>query len=135
MIRVFIDATTASNGFPDFSTEDATGAFGATTHEVDLSNMESAGPDMAVEDAIEQLGTGSQLVGNRFVRLRVVFDVSRIFPFVGLMSDEPDKDMINATFAIPGSPMVPIAPMTADNTDAAPEGVPAVAEVRLNFIP
>jgi len=142
-IRVIIDTTTTgAGGLPDFTAEDSgTGSFTGDptlgfTHEIDLHhdvNLVDTSP-LANSDARNLISAGSQSLGKRFVRVRVIFDLS----VVGLPDDLLGNPGGTAGlgFAMPGAPDLVIAPgNTLGILDTAPEGVPAVAEVRVRFTP
>jgi len=137
-IRVFVDTTRSSNGFPDLGNEDpATGNLGApsgASEEIGLNFDRITGDELPTPQYesryIIPVNT-SLLQFRRFVRVRIVFDLSTV----------GNKNELLSSFAPPGAPNLPIAddPNTPDpentlgNTDTAPQGVPAVAELRVTF--
>ncbi|MHC4731912.1 MAG: hypothetical protein ACYS6Z_15165, partial [Planctomycetota bacterium] len=151
-IRVLIDAAvTGPGGLPDFIAEDPSGSFFRDlsglnppllasdfgfTHEIDLHfdvDLNDTSP-LANSEARFLIPAASLSLGKRFVRVRILFDLGVI--------GTPDELLGNpgATaglgFAMPGAADVVIAPgNTLGNLDTAPEGVPAVAEVRVRFTP
>jgi len=141
-IRVLIDTTvTGAGGLPDFTAEDADGDFDLDptlgfTHEIDLhydSDGTSTAP-LASNESRNLIAAGSQSLGKRFVRVRIIFDLSRIGTPDDLLGNPGGGAGLG--FALPGAPDEVIAPgNTLGNLDTAPEGVPAVAEVRVRFTP
>jgi hypothetical protein len=141
-IRVLLDTTvTGAGGLPDFTAEDSDGSFTGDptlgfTHEIDLHfdvNLVDTSP-LANSEARTLIPPSSQSLGKRFVRVRIIFDLSDI----GLPDDLLGNPGGTAGlgFAMPGAADVVIAPgNTLGNLDTAPEGVPAVAEVRVRFTP
>jgi hypothetical protein len=141
-IRVLLDTTvTGAGGLPDFTAEDSSGAFTGDptlgfTHEIDLhfdTNLNDTSP-LANSEARNLIPPSSQSLGKRFVRVRIIFDLS----VIGLPDDLLGNPGGTAGlgFAMPGAPDLVIAPgNTLGNLDTAPEGVPAVAEVRVRFTP
>jgi len=141
-IRVLIDTTvTGAGGLPDFTAEDAGGDFilDSTlgfTHEIDLhfdSDGTSTAP-LASNESRNLIAAGAASLGKRFVRVRIIFDLSRIGSPDDLLGNPSGVSGLG--FALPGAPDEVIAPgNTLGNLDTAPEGVPAVAEVRVRFTP
>lgn len=141
-IRVLIDTTVSgAGGLPDFTAEDAGGSFTGDptlgfTHEIDLhfdADLNDTSP-LANSEARNLIAPSSPSLGKRFVRVRIIFDLSRI----GLPDDLLGNPGGTAGlgFAMPGAADVVIAPGNSlGNLDTAPEGVPAVAEVRVRFTP
>ncbi|MHC4952700.1 MAG: hypothetical protein ACYTGZ_02325 [Planctomycetota bacterium] len=152
-IRVFLDVTKAAAGLPDMSPEDpATGNFDQNangfTREIGLY-FNSDGDDINPGDPTAMppvlpfpygpqhesffiIPAGGTELGKRFVRVRIVYDLATI----------GTPDQLLSSFAPPGAGNLPIADdldptngpdNTLGNTDTAPEGVPAVAEIRVTF--
>jgi len=143
-IRIFLDVTKAKNGLPDLSGEDpVTGDLNLNsvgeTLEIGLFYDRFTGDD---EDNLgDPIGpqyeswfiipADGPTLGKRYARVRIVYDLTTI----------GDAQTLLSSFAPPGAINLPIAddPDTPDpentlgNTDTAPEGVPAVAEVRVTF--
>ncbi|MHC4407657.1 MAG: hypothetical protein ACYS0F_01495 [Planctomycetota bacterium] len=135
-IRVLVDTTTANAGFPDLSTEIPNGSLtppAGFTEEIGLhydmiTGNETGQPQYESRYIIP---TTSGVQFKRFVRVRILYDLSRI----------GGKNDLLGSFAPPSGGSLPIAddPSTQDpentlgNTDTAPEGVPAVAELRVTF--
>ena len=60
----------------------------------------------------------------RFARVRIIYDLVSI----------GSSDFLLSTFAPPNGGNLQVAPGNGlGNTDTAPQGVPAVAEIRVNF--
>jgi hypothetical protein len=142
-IRVLIDTTTTgSGGLPDFTAEDSgTGSFTGDptlgyTHEIDLHydvDLNDTSP-AANSEARNIIPAGSASLGKRFVRVRIIFDLSVIGSPDDLLGNPGGVSGLG--FALPGAADIVIAPgNTLGNLDTAPEGVPAVAEVRVRFTP
>jgi hypothetical protein len=143
-IRVIVDtAVTGAGGLPDFTAEDASGGFTGDptfgfTHEIDLdfdaNGDPTAPPGTASSESRTFIPAGSQSLGKRFVRVRIIFDLSRIGSPDDLLGNPGGTAGLG--FALPGAADVIISPgNTLGNLDTAPEGVPAVAEVRVRFTP
>jgi hypothetical protein len=129
-IRVFCDMANSAGGLPDLSTEDASGALalpGGFSFEVPLTVDETGAPTGVLQSEAKFLvPVGSPTLGKRFCRQRIVFDLAAIGTPATLLS----------SFAPGGTPPVPIAPgNTLGIIDTAPQGVPAVADLRVNFTP
>jgi len=133
-IRVFLDVTKADGGLPDLSTEDpATGNFISEpgfTREIGLDydadgNYDIGGVPVGPQfEAFRVIPAGADELGKRFARVRVIFDLGTI----GL------PDALLSSFAPPNSGSLQVSPGNGlGNTDAAPEGVPAVADIRVTF--
>ncbi|MGQ0612403.1 MAG: hypothetical protein ACT4PV_01445 [Planctomycetaceae bacterium] len=131
-ISVFLDSTVGASGFPVLTDEAADGTLGLGA---------SPGASIAIPLTFNAAGTmdlmtpqsetrfvipaGGATSMKRYARVRIVFDVSGIPPATLL-----------TTFAPPGGPPVQIAPgNTVGNFDLAPGGVPAVADLRVRFVP
>jgi hypothetical protein len=134
-IRVFLDATTGGGGFPVLTDEQVDGTLGL-----------GASPGATIEipltydpnDGVTDLGTpqsetrfvipaAAPTLGKRYARVRIEFDVS-------LLAATPDQ--ILGVFAPPGAPPAVVAPGNSrGNIDTAPQGVPAVADLRVRFTP
>jgi hypothetical protein len=142
---VKVDTTgTGIAGLPDLSTENPTsgdlqGPQGATIgvglhFDRDTGLAVGDGPDHPAQyDSRMLIPVGSPTRGKRFVRVRVVFDLS----LIGGQSE------LLESFAPPGlpdeiiadDPDTPELDNTLGNTDTAPAGVPAVADLRVRFTP
>jgi hypothetical protein len=140
-MRIFIDTVKAGvGGLPDITTVEAPdGSFTLDpgvgfTHEVPEA-------DVAVPAAYQMtqvLPAGAGSLGKRFVRVRILFDPT-------LISTDGDVLLGPAPlgFAPAGGPLLPIADdpatpgleNTRGNLDTAPQGVPAIAELRVTFTP
>jgi hypothetical protein len=141
-IRVLIDtATTGAGGLPDFTAEEPDGSFSGNpsvgfTHEIDLHfdvDLNDTSP-LANSEARNIITAGSQSLGKRFVRVRIIFDLAVVGSPDDLLGNPGGTADLG--FAMPGAPDVVIAPgNTLGNLDTAPKGVPAVAEVRVRFTP
>ncbi|MGH7162510.1 MAG: hypothetical protein ACREID_03415, partial [Planctomycetota bacterium] len=129
-IRVFLDTTDSTGGQPDLSTEQPDGTIvsptGATI-EVPLTSDASGSPTADPQNESRFLiSPGSPTLGHRFSRVRIQFDLSVIGSPATLLG----------SFAPPGQVNVQIAPgNSVGNIDTAPPGVPAVADVRVQFTP
>ena len=97
-------------------------------------NQDTGNPEATAQfDSRFRLPAASALLGRRFVRVRVVFDLAVVGTPAALVS----------SFDPPGATVLPIAddPGTPDlensigNIDTAPAGVPAIAEIRVRFTP
>jgi hypothetical protein len=141
-IQVKVDTTgTGIAGLPDLSTEDPTngdlqGPQGATINVGLHFDMDTGLADPngdAQYDSRMLVPVGSPTRGKRFVRVRVVFDLS----LIGSQSE------LLESFAPPGlpdeiiadDPSTPELDNTLGNTDTAPSGVPAIADLRVRFTP
>jgi hypothetical protein len=149
-IQVFVDAASAApGGVPDLSTEDAEGNLftgpplpdgtptGGATFIVGLHFDRITGlADPLGEAQYESrqlIPANSPLLGRRFVRVRLCFDLAVIGTPAQLLS----------SFAPPTAPNIVIADdpatmgleNTLGNTDTAPSGVAASAEIRVRFTP
>ncbi len=139
-MRVFLDVTqVGAGGLPDLSTEDpATGSLigpEGATFEAGLHFDQDTGLTTGVAefDSRSLIPANSALLGKRFARVRILFDLT----LVG------DPAALLGSFAPGGTGDVPIAddPGTAEiensqgNVDAAPDGVPAIAAVLVRFTP
>ncbi|HEX5138569.1 MAG TPA: hypothetical protein VFY93_16470, partial [Planctomycetota bacterium] len=140
-MRIFIDTVKAGlGGLPDIPTVEAPdGSF--TLNPAVGFTQEVPAADAAVPVAYQMttvLPAGAGSLGKRFVRVRIVFDPT-------LISTNPDELLGPAPlgFAPAGGPVLPIAddPATPGlennrgNLDTAPQGVPAIAELRVTFTP
>jgi len=129
-IRVFLDTTTSSGGFPDLGTEIAGGELSlptGVTIPVPLT-VNAAGVDTGILQSETRfvVPAGSLSLGKRMARVRVLFDLSVVGSPASLIG----------SFAPSGSPNVQISPGNSlGNIDTAPPGVPAVADIRVNFTP
>ncbi len=118
-IRVFVDSTDARpDGSPDLDE--------IRTIEIDLHvrTPDGAATSAAQFEAFAIVPSDADPA--RFWRVRIVFDLANV----------GDPDALKNTFALPGAATLPIAPDNsfADQTEA-PEGVPAVSEIRLRITP
>ncbi|MHC4224392.1 MAG: hypothetical protein ACYSUN_10410, partial [Planctomycetota bacterium] len=133
-IRFFVDsAQAAGSGLPDLSTEQPDGALLADaggTLEIgtmyDLDGLNTNAPRYESRRTLDAT-VGAPLQGKRFVRVRIVFDISQGGVTPGDLLDEFDPPTGTDQLIAPGN--------SVGNTDTAPQGVPAVAEVRVRFIP
>jgi hypothetical protein len=139
-MRFFVDTTTDRAGDPDLSDEGPDGSMGGNvgnTIEAILhyDGADPFNPALPQSDAIysrqDPIPPASvpalrSLALNRFVRLRIIYDMS---------NDGTPEQLFNTFDPIGGSPEQ-IAPDNGlGNIDTAPQGVPAVAEVRVVFTP
>ncbi|MHC4938819.1 MAG: hypothetical protein ACYTHK_07620 [Planctomycetota bacterium] len=137
-IRVWVDTTRSNAGFPDLTgnTEQADGRLSPPagfSEEIPLHRDMNTGDELALPQHESRyiIDTASGLQFNRFVRVRIIYDLSLI----------GTKNELLGSFAPPSAGDLPIAddPNTPEpentlgNTDTAPEGVPAVAELRVTF--
>jgi hypothetical protein len=127
-IRVLLDTTEANGvGFPDLSGEDSTGQLSGVGGSIEANNLSSA------HDAIFPLATGDAVQRLRFARVRILFDLANEGTPLELLDSfaqlgAPDE-------VIADDPSTPGLDNGLGNTDVAPANVPAVAEVRVRFIP
>lgn len=156
-IRVWLDAARPDMaGLPDLSGEDTTGMLTGQTGasiEAGLHFDQDTGADLSGDPTPQQfdsrflIAANAPLLGKRFARVRVIFDVSLIGTEAQLLGDfdqtDPSYDP-NLVFARPGAGVIAIADdpattgvieNTLGNIDSAPVGVPAVAEIRVRFTP
>ncbi len=140
VIRVFLDTTISSGGFPDLSSENpVTGALLPPTGGT-LEIGQHFNQDTGVAEALPRFDSrfiippGPPTQGKRFARIRIIFDLALVGTPTALLD----------TFARRGALPVPIADdpatlgvieNTLGNIDQAPAGVPAVADVRVRFTP
>jgi len=142
VMRIFIDTVKGgAGGLPDVTTVEAPdGSFTLDpskgfTQEVPA--VDPLGPAAAYQMQ-EVLPAGAASQGKRFVRVRIKFDPT-------LISASGDVLLGPAPlgFAPAGAPLLPIADdpatpgleNTRGNLDTAPQGVPAIAELRVTFTP
>ncbi|MEE8106582.1 MAG: Ig-like domain-containing protein [Planctomycetota bacterium] len=134
-IRVFVDATVGTgpdnNAVPDLSEEAADGSLGGGANQIGASleielDVDSDGdPAAGAEyDALFEISDTADISSNRYVRMRVEFDLGTI------------TTVLLDSFAPPGLGLVQIAPGNSlGNLDAGFPGVPAIADLRVRFIP
>ncbi|MEM8885262.1 MAG: hypothetical protein AAGD14_14435, partial [Planctomycetota bacterium] len=137
-IRVFVDTADSDGGLPNLSSEDAaTGTLSPPTggtEEIGLHFDRDTGDELSTPQFESRviLPVSSSLQFRRFLRARILFN---------LAADGSTPDDLLSSFAPPGAADLPVAddPLTpgpdnnSGNTDTAPEGVPAVAELRITF--
>jgi hypothetical protein len=84
-------------------------------------------------DSRQLIPATSPLLSRRFVRVRIRFDLSLVGTPAQLFNSFAPSGGVNVPIADdPGTTEIE---NTLGNTDTAPEGVPAVAEVRVQFTP
>jgi hypothetical protein len=140
-MRIFIDTVKAGiAGLPDIDTVEAPdGSFTLDPGAGFTQEVPAADASVPVAYQMTQvLPAGAGSLGKRFVRLRITFDPTLI---------STDGDVLLGPspngFAPAGGPLIPIADdpatpgleNTRGNLDTAPEGVPAIAELRVTFTP
>jgi len=133
-MRIFFDTVKAGpGGLPDITAVEAPD--GSFSLDPGIGATAEFPDDAPVDYQMKTvLPAGAGTLGKRFIRLRVIFDPT-------LISTDPET--LLGSFAPTGAPMVPIAddPLTPalentyGNLDTAPQGVPAIAEVRVTFTP
>jgi hypothetical protein len=140
-MRIFVDTVkSGGGGLPDIASVEAPD--GSFTLDPGIGfTQEIPDNDPSVPVAYQMnlvLPAGAGSLGKRFVRVRIIFDPT-------LISTDPDVLLGPAPlgFAPAGAPLLPIAddPATPGlennrgNLDTAPQGVPAIAELRVTFTP
>jgi hypothetical protein len=140
-MRIFVDTVKAGpGGLPDIAAVEAPDGTFALDPSIGFT-QEVPEADAMVPAAYQMeqvLPAGAGSLGKRFVRLRIKFDPT-------LISTDPNVLLGPAPlgFAPPGGALLPIADdpatpgleNTRGNLDTAPQGVPAIAEVRVTFTP
>jgi hypothetical protein len=149
-IQVFVDAASAApGGVPDLATEDPEGTLfpgpalpdgtptGGSSIDVGLHYDRTTGLENPMGEAQYEsrflIPANSPMLGRRFVRVRLCFDLSLVGTPAELLSSFAPATAAN--LAIADDPMTPALENTLGNTDTAPSGVPAVAEIRVRFTP
>ncbi len=130
----------------------ATGTISSTLR-IPLTSFPDGTPDAGGLEKVESrfvipvgpAAEGQATLGKQFARVRVRFDLANTgagmatgVELIGLPPAPPGvEDPTNGgSFVFPGLPPAQIAPgNTVSNTDTAPDGVPAVADVRVGFTP
>jgi hypothetical protein len=154
-MRMFIDTVKAgAGGLPDIATVEAPDGSFTLDPGIGFTQelLSTSGPANIADwpcqtgsaatcggyQIAEVLPAGAGSLGKRFIRVRIIFDPT-------LISTDGDVLLGPAPlgFAPAGGPLLPIAddPGTAGlentrgNLDTAPQGVPAIAELRVTFTP
>ncbi len=130
----------------------ATGTI-STTLRIPLTSLPDGTPDTGGLEKSESrfvipvgpAQEGVATLGKQFARVRVRFDRANTgagmatgVELIGLPPAPPGvEDVTNGgSFVFPGLPPAQIAPgNTVSNTDTAPDGAPAVADIRVGFTP
>jgi hypothetical protein len=140
-MRIFVDTVKAGpGGLPDIATVEAPDGTFALDPAIGFT-QEVPVADALVPAAYQMqqvLPAGAGSLGKRFVRLRIRFDPTLISTDPNVLLGPPPLG-----FAPPGGAPLPIADdpatpgleNTRGNLDTAPQGVPAIAEVRVTFTP
>ncbi len=140
-MRIFVDTVKAGpGGLPDITTVEAPdGTFAFDPSIGFTQEVPEADASVPVAYQMSQvLPAGAGSLGKRFVRLRIIFDPTLISTDPNVLLGPPPNGFApagGAILPIADDPATPGLENTRGNLDTAPQGVPAIAEVRVTFTP